>query len=267
MRPTIALACLLASITLGALTQCTTFAQSPSSCQLRVLTEDESGVLVSVDGVAVKERSTGKTIQPASLLAPGVIAFDGIRSGYYVITAAKTGFKRTAHTSHLQCDRSFVGVTVVLYPGKPNEIVESGTPLPDLPLSEDQSTPTQKRTAPESSDYVQNRSPGPLRSAEDDPGVDVGVVIATKANLREGPSTTSAVIRELQRGNILALINRVSVGPWYNVIHIQSSTEGWINGNTIKVNTRKRGRLAQSSKNERRGQVRIPQLRLQMIRM
>ena len=34
---------------------------------------------------------------------------------------------------------------------------------------------------------------------------------------------------------MLALVSRTPVGPWYNVIHIQSSIEGWINGNTIRI--------------------------------
>lgn len=100
-------------------------------------------------------------------------------------------------------------------------------------------------------------------ASQEDPGVDVALVIATRANLREGPSATSAIIRELKRGEVLALTSRVPVGPWYNVIHIQSSTEGWINGNTIKVKyteKRKAGPVVQE-------QVRILQSKLQMIRM
>ena len=72
-------------------------------------------------------------------------------------------------------------------------------------------------------------------TTEEDPGVDVAVVIVTKANLREGPGTSSRVIKEVNRGEVLALVSRTSVGPWYNVIHIKSSTEGWINGNTIRI--------------------------------
>ena len=82
-----------------------------------------------------------------------------------------------------------------------------------------------------SSVYTQNREePG-----ENDPGVDVAVVIATKANLREGPGTSSRVIKELNRGEMLALVKRTPVGPWYDVIDVRSSTEGWINGNTIRI--------------------------------
>jgi len=79
--------------------------------------------------------------------------------------------------------------------------------------------------------YTQNRRD----ASEEDPGVDIAVVIATRANLRDGPGTSSSVLREVNRGEMLALANRTPVGPWYNVIHIKSSTEGWINGNTIRI--------------------------------
>src|SRR6266550_3500613 len=59
-----------------------------------------------------------------------------------------------------------------------------------------------------------------LGSLQDDPGVDLCIVISTKANLREGPGTTSAVIRQLERGEVLALVSRSAVGPWFHVIHI-----------------------------------------------
>lgn len=42
-----------------------------------------------------------------------------------------------------------------------------------------------------------------IESSQEDPGVDVAVVIATKANLRQRPGTTSAVIKELKQGEVL----------------------------------------------------------------
>lgn len=70
---------------------------------------------------------------------------------------------------------------------------------------------------------------------QQDPGIDLAVVISTRANLRERPSLSSKVLRELEQGEALAVVSRAPVGPWYNVIHIESSTEGWINGNTITI--------------------------------
>jgi len=66
-------------------------------------------------------------------------------------------------------------------------------------------------------------------------GIDIGVVISDRANLRDGPSTTNPAIRELQRGELFVLLSRVPLGPWYRVIHVKSGLEGWINGNTIRV--------------------------------
>jgi len=55
-----------------------------------------------------------------------------------------------------------------------------------------------------SSGYTQSRE----GLGENDPGVDVAVVIATKANLRDAPGTSSGVLREVNRGEMLALVNR-----------------------------------------------------------
>ena len=82
-----------------------------------------------------------------------------------------------------------------------------------------------------SNGYAQDRG----ERGDEDPGIDVAVVISIRANLRERPSTSSTVLREVKRGDVFALVNRIPVGPWYNVIHIKSSTEGWINGNTIRI--------------------------------
>lgn len=79
--------------------------------------------------------------------------------------------------------------------------------------------------------YAQHR----VGSTDEDLGIDTAVVIAVRANLREHPTASSLVLRELGRGDMLALLNRDPVGPWYRVIHIRSSTEGWINGNTIRL--------------------------------
>jgi len=82
-----------------------------------------------------------------------------------------------------------------------------------------------------STGYPQHRE----SSSGEDVGIDTAVVIAIRANLRERPSPSSAIVREVERGDMLALVNRNPVGPWYRVIHIRSSNEGWINGNTIRL--------------------------------
>ena len=85
-----------------------------------------------------------------------------------------------------------------------------------------------------SNDYIQIQPERVVQSTED-PGVDVGIIIATRTDLREGPSATSGVLRQLQSNEVVALVSRTPTGPWYNVIHVSSSTEGWINGNNIRI--------------------------------
>jgi len=75
-----------------------------------------------------------------------------------------------------------------------------------------------------------------------DVGVDVAVVTATEANLRQGPSTADPILVKLKQGSVLALVDRQKVGgSWFNVIHVESSKEGWINSGLVKVSyTQKR---------------------------
>ena len=204
------------------------------SCQLRVLTQTEQGQLVNVDGLSVKNVATGETNQAGSQIGTGVYAFDGFHPGNYIIAAAKTGFKRTVHTENVRCGQfSFTAATVTLYEGPSNEIVESG--LPSVQTSTTSKSPFEfVPTTPAQNQRLSSQS-SPAQLPDEDLGIDVGVVIAERANLRELPSPTSPVLRELKRGELVALVRRVPVGPWYNVIHVQSGVEGWINGNTIRV--------------------------------
>lgn len=225
----IKVACLVSIIASGA-----SYA-SAQSCQLRVLTQTERGQLTNVDGLSVKSVATGETTQADSKIATGVYAFDDTRSGYYIIAVAKTGFKGSVHTEYVRCGQfSFTAATVTMYAGSPNETIESGVPAPNTSSPPSSTSPFEYvPTKPPQTPRSSNQSRDQLQ--DEDPGIDLGVVIAERANLREGPSTTSPIMRELQRGEIVALINRTPVGPWYDVIHVESGVEGWINGNTIRV--------------------------------
>jgi hypothetical protein len=188
--------------------------------------------------------ATGETNQTNSKIATGVYAFDNTPSGYYVIAAAKPGFKRTVHTEYVRCGQfSFTSAIITMYEGPSNETIESGLPAPNATPATAASTsdsdeeayriatspPSQEAQNPRSSTQSRDQLPA------EDPGVDLGIIIAERANLRERPSPTSPVIRELQRGEIIALVSREPVGPWYDVIHVESGLEGWINGNTIRL--------------------------------
>lgn len=68
-----------------------------------------------------------------------------------------------------------------------------------------------------------------------DAGIDTAVVTGENVNLREGPSTSSAVLLRLKRDSLLALLDREKTGSWYNVIHIESGKEGWISDSYARV--------------------------------
>lgn len=205
---------------------------SGQSCQLRVLTQTERGQLIDVDGVAVKSVATGETKQADARIGTGVYSFSGVATGYYKIAAAKTGFKRTIHTEYVRCGQfSFTSATVPLYEGPANQTIETGATAPN-----DRSPSVTPPVSTSPFEFVPAKpSQNEPQLPKEDLGVDIGVVIADRVNLRERPSTTSPVVRELQRGELVVLLSRVPIGPWYRVIHFKSGLEGWINGNTIRV--------------------------------
>lgn len=70
---------------------------------------------------------------------------------------------------------------------------------------------------------------------DDDPGVDIGWVITTRANLRSEPYADAPIVRELVERELVVLLSRSHVNGWYHVIHVDSADEGWISGYVIKV--------------------------------
>jgi len=65
--------------------------------------------------------------------------------------------------------------------------------------------------------------------------VSVAVIISSNANLRHDPAINSPVIREVRFGERLVLKNNKPSGPWYKVWDSASNSEGWIHGNTIRI--------------------------------
>jgi len=61
------------------------------------------------------------------------------------------------------------------------------------------------------------------------------VVEAQKANLRDRPSKSGSVVRTVNKGDLLSLIDATPIGPWYRVRDSRSDSEGWIHGNTISL--------------------------------
>jgi hypothetical protein len=68
-----------------------------------------------------------------------------------------------------------------------------------------------------------------------DSGADLAFVVAPRANVREEPNTSSRVLREVERGEVLALMEREPAGTWYKVIHIDSAVEGWVDESVVVI--------------------------------
>lgn len=66
-----------------------------------------------------------------------------------------------------------------------------------------------------------------------DPGADMAIVVAAKASILEEPKKSSPMLKEVNRGDALSLIEREPTGTWYHVIHIESAIEGWIDQSVI----------------------------------
>ncbi len=61
------------------------------------------------------------------------------------------------------------------------------------------------------------------------------IVKAQKANLRGRPSKSGSVLRTVNKGDLLGLIEATPIGGWYRVRDGKSDSEGWIHGNTIAL--------------------------------
>ena len=61
------------------------------------------------------------------------------------------------------------------------------------------------------------------------------IVKARQANLRDQPFASAAVIATVNRGELLSLTSIKPSGPWYQIRHDKSGSEGWIHGNAIDL--------------------------------
>jgi hypothetical protein len=68
-----------------------------------------------------------------------------------------------------------------------------------------------------------------------DAGADLAFVVAQQTNVFEEPDLSSKVLLRVERGDVLALVEREPVGTWYRVIHIDSAIEGWIDERSIII--------------------------------
>jgi len=61
------------------------------------------------------------------------------------------------------------------------------------------------------------------------------IVKTNRANIREKPSKSAAVVYTVDNGDLLSLTNASPVGPWYQVHNRKTGTNGWIHGNSITL--------------------------------
>jgi len=61
------------------------------------------------------------------------------------------------------------------------------------------------------------------------------IVKAQRANLRDRPSKSGSVVRTVNKGDLLSLVEATPIGPWYRVRDSKSDSEGWVHGNTISL--------------------------------
>lgn len=61
------------------------------------------------------------------------------------------------------------------------------------------------------------------------------IVKATKANVRDKPVKSAAIVVTVNKGDLLSLIRPEAVGPWYQVRDSKTGSEGWVHGNTIAL--------------------------------
>ena len=89
-----------------------------------------------------------------------------------------------------------------------------------------------------SSAVLQNPTPtvGKPTPAQVVSTANTAVVKSVRANLRDKPSRSGAIIKEVERNDRLTLIKQNSVGPWYNVRESKTGSTGWIHGDVIVLN-------------------------------
>ncbi len=68
-----------------------------------------------------------------------------------------------------------------------------------------------------------------------DPGADLAFVVAQRANIREEPNTSSRILKQVERGEVLALLERAPVSTWYKIIHVDSAVEGWVDESVVVI--------------------------------
>jgi hypothetical protein len=71
--------------------------------------------------------------------------------------------------------------------------------------------------------------------APKDIGVDVAIPNRAQIRMMDGPSPNATQILTIGARDTLALIERQPTNGWFNVIHVRSGKEGWVNGADVRL--------------------------------
>jgi uncharacterized protein YgiM (DUF1202 family) len=70
---------------------------------------------------------------------------------------------------------------------------------------------------------------------QNDLSVDLAVVAVETLDLREKPNEYSTLIKTLETGDLLVLVDREKTNDWYNVIDVKSGKDGWVTASDVDV--------------------------------
>ena len=68
-----------------------------------------------------------------------------------------------------------------------------------------------------------------------DLSVDLAVVAVKNLDLREQPNEYSTLVKTLEVGDLLVLVDREKTSGWYNVIDVESGKDGWVTASDVDV--------------------------------
>jgi uncharacterized protein YgiM (DUF1202 family) len=121
-----------------------------------------------------------------------------------------------------------------------------------------------RRISPPTESNMQGQRRQDEESIEEmpDPGFDFAIVTAPQANIREEPTLSSRVLLRVKRGEVLAIVEREPEGTWFQVIHIDSATEGWMDQSVIVKRFTRKARAAPTLQAEKTGTFEDPEIRV-----
>ena len=186
--------------------------------------------------IRLRNVATGEGKSPSLIRDIGTVGvFTNVVAGRYLLIVTAYGYKPTVKEIRMpSCTYPTYKIETKLYDRETHETISSSlsSPKPGKHISVIPTAET-KLVQMKWSDTV---SPNSLaKFPKEDPGVDLAVVTRTKAYLRQNADLLGDIEQELDRGDLLALIDRRPTAYMYNVIHIRTGKEGWIKSSHIDI--------------------------------